>query len=181
MRWAWHPCRGGSCATCRAEFYEAVLDFFWRSYFTRVIRLGGPAIPTSNGFCRWPTLVRWPTHGCACCAVSKRWGDVPRDLVGARYFDKNGQRHYVPARYCQFHYTPIWGQLGPGVVKILPFAPGIGCCKDWEKSGKLLFLLFVFLAFVAAPLIFLWWRCIMRPAIEVFHEWRARGSISGQK
>jgi hypothetical protein len=105
-------------------------------------------------------------------------GIVTRDGVDVRYFDANAQRHHVPRLYTRYEYS--WRIWGDGVrVQYLPFAPGMSWCPDWNDGGKQRFLLVLFLAFVVAPLTFLWWRNIVRPGVEALREMRAHRSISG--
>jgi hypothetical protein len=105
-------------------------------------------------------------------------GIVTRDGVGVRYFDANGQRQHVPARYTQ-HSWRIWGD---GVrVQYLPFAPSISWCPELNDGEKLKSLFIVFLTFVAAPLMLLWWRNIVRPAVETFRDVRAHRLISSSQ
>lgn len=97
-------------------------------------------------------------------------GVVARDGTSVWYDDTSGQRHTVAMRYTYFKYTRIWGD--PIQVQYLRFAPAISWCTQWEDSGKLVLLLVVFMAFVAVPLVLLWWRNILRP------DWRPERSIA---
>ena len=101
-------------------------------------------------------------------------GSVTRDGERVRFNDAWGRRHTVPMQYDLNGSNRLWGS--PVRVQYLPFAPGVSWCPEEQDSGKLVVLLVLYIALVAAPLMLLWWRNMVHPALEAFREARVHRS-----
>ena len=90
-------------------------------------------------------------------------GYVLREGEGVRYDDHRGQRHTVSKRLqlTDHQRSYFWGDSVK--VQYLRFAPGISWCPKWEEPERLGVLMIAFVAFVATPLGWLWWKNGIRP------------------
>jgi hypothetical protein len=98
-------------------------------------------------------------------------GHVVQDRNAVRY-EVDGRLYTVHegwTRPSDFH---LWGD--PVTVQYFRAAPWMSWCPYTEEHGWLSALLIVFVAFVAAPLAWLWWRNIVWPAFCAFRKVRPR-------
>jgi hypothetical protein len=98
-------------------------------------------------------------------------GYVVRDRKAVRY-KVDGQLYTVREGWTRPTGSRLWGD--PVTVQYLHAAPWVSWCPYTEEHGWLTALLIVFVAFVAAPLVWLWWTNVIRPASQALWELRRR-------
>jgi hypothetical protein len=97
-------------------------------------------------------------------------GSLVRNRDAVRY-NVGGRFYTVREGWTRPAGDRIWGW--PVAVQYLRMAPSVSWCPDSEDHGLLAALLAVFVAFVAAPLAWLWRTNVVRPALEAIREVRA--------
>jgi hypothetical protein len=92
-------------------------------------------------------------------------GYVLRDRSTVRY-EVDGRLYTARLGWARSDGFCLWGD--PVKVQYLPAAPWVSRCPNTEEHEWLATLLMVFVAFVVAPLVWLWWTNVIRPAFQAF-------------
>jgi hypothetical protein len=97
-------------------------------------------------------------------------GHVTRDR-GAVWYEVAGRRYTTHEGLADLPGPLIWGD--PVRVRYLPVAPEVAWSPEAEDGGVRAALLVAFIAFVAAPLVWLWGTQVVGPALAALREVRA--------